>query len=265
MKMPTVLRHLPARLAAVGAVSALALGIAAPVTAFAGPAGPAMPKICDLACVKSFGDARVADRIASLNDLNSRVSAQLSAKHITSDQAGAIQSDIQSNESGLNALKTKLDGETDVTAARADVKNIYEQFRIYIVVMPRDRGELWLGLEVNVQAKMQDGEAKIETAINGAPAGEQAQLNTLFNDYKTQVGDAQSQIQAAQGLIPQLTPQNANTNRAAYITSITDYRNDLRTAHRDLHQAAKDLHEIARILKSGGSGGASTTTPTASA
>ncbi|MGZ3599735.1 MAG: hypothetical protein ACXWQ5_08455 [Ktedonobacterales bacterium] len=248
--------HWPARLALLGAplaLVALLLGVVAlPTNALAAP------HVCDVHCVITYGDARITERQAALTKLGTAISDRAKDKHITSDQANSLQSDVATNQSGLAALKTKLDAETQASAARQDVKNIYEQFRIFAVVLPRDYRTLELDIEINVKQKLKDLEPKLQTAIDSAPSGIKDQLTALYNDYVLQVANAEGQIDAAQGQLPELTPTNFNTNQTGYKTALTNLRNDVRTASKDLHQAGKDLHQMTKLLK-----GAGSTTPTA--
>lgn len=250
------------RLVVVGAVAALALGAALPLTALAAPITTAThATTCDLSCIQQFGNARIADRITALNSLNGKVQNALSNKRITSDQANALASDVGTNETGLNNLKTKLDGETSADLARQDVKNIYVQFRIYAVVLPRDYRTLYLDAIVNAHERLVDLEGKIQDAIT--KAGNPAPVVALFNDYKNQLQAVESQIDAANGELPQLTPENYNNNHASFETALTNLKNDEQTAHSDLKQAVSDLHQIVRALKGGStSSGAAVSSPT---
>ncbi len=243
------------------AAAALALAATLPLTALAAPATASSPAACDLACIQQFGNTRIADRITALNTLNGKVQTALSNKRISSDQANALFSDIGTNETGLNNLKAKLDGETSADAARQDVKNIYVQFRIFAVVLPRDYRTLYLDAIINVHDRLVDREGKIQAAI--AKAGNPPAVVALFDDYKNQLQAVESQIDAANGELPQLTPENFNTNRSAYDTALTNLKNDEHTAHSDLKQAVSDLHQIVQALKSSGAPSAASPSATA--
>jgi len=168
---------------------------------------------------------------------------------ISSDQSNVLQSDISTNQSGLAALKSKLDAETNPQAARQDVVNIFFQFRIFAVVLPRDYRRLYLDIAINVDIKLRSLGPRVQQAINNAPAGEQAQLNTLFNDYKTQLSTAESQFDLAQADFPALTPANFNYKRSTYQTTLSNLDAAEHTSHTALKQAGNDLHQIAQILK----------------
>lgn len=267
-------RRLPKRFLALGALAVLAAAVAVP-TAFAAPARPqatctATDPSALLACIKQFGDARIGERLSALDKLNTRVADQLSKGHIAGDVATQLENDVATNESGLKALQAKLDAETDARAARADVHNIYWQFRIYAVVLPRDAHTLLFALLGHADQRMRGVEDKIKDAIAQAPASERGQLNQLFADYKAQLQEAEAQIDAGQGQLAVLTVSNFNNDRTTYETALSATKADGSTARRDIKQAASDLHQIVQILKANkannaGSGAAATATATAAA
>jgi len=120
MRFKSLLQSAPRHLIALGLAASIALGGAGAATALAAPAHPALPTCTrtDVKCVIAFGDQRIDERTAALTKLNDKANAQVAAGHITSSQASAILADVTSNQSGLTALKSKLDAETDATAAR---------------------------------------------------------------------------------------------------------------------------------------------------
>jgi hypothetical protein len=213
----------------------------------------------DVSCVIAFGNLHIDERTAALTRLNDRANEQVAAGHITSNQAAAIQADVASNQSGLAALKGKLDAETDAAAARQDVRSIYTQFRIYLVVLPRDYHEIVLDMMTNVQAKLAGLEPTLQQAIQNAAADEQQQLKALYGDYTANVEAASTRITAADGLVAYFTPDNINNSPATYRTNWLTFRSDILAGRANLRQAASDLHQISAILKAH----AATATPTA--
>jgi hypothetical protein len=203
----------------------------------------------DIACVKKFGDDAIAKRQTSLDAATTKINGFVSKSALTSTQAGPLLDQITTNKNGLASLKTKLDGETDITAARTDVKNIYLQFRIYAVFLPRTRHVVALDIMTNVDGKLTAAEPRIEDAIAKAPADKKDQLNTLYSDFKAQLKEAEAQIDAAQGQLPVLTPNTYNTDRATYDKAFAALHADTKAAHDALKKARDDLHQIAIILK----------------
>lgn len=264
MKLIAIVRRVPRRIAALGMLAALAALAAVPAMALAAPATTAATTRCsDVQCVIAFGNTQITNRLNALTTLNTKATNQHNAGHISDALFNSVTGDVSSDTQGLTQLKSKLDAETDITAARQDVKNIYSQFRVYAVVLPRDYREIWYGVMSFVDQKLRALQPKIEKAIDHAPANEQAQLKQLYGDYKAQLQEAEAQLDAAQGQFATLTVSNFNTARTVYETALSDARTDEQTAHRDLHQAASDLHEMREILK-GGTGAQPNPTATAS-
>ena len=242
-----------------GGLVALMAGVVTPLAGFTN-VSTSVCAATDTQCVITFGNARIAERQTALTNLNSRVSEMYSDGRITSADNSTLVGDISSNESGLTSLKGQLDSASDAATARADVKLIYTQYRIFAVVLPRDYHELWLDMLIHTDTRLASSESVIQDAINGAPAGVQAQANTLFTDYKSQVSTAQAQTQAAQPIIAQLTPASFNANPTAYKTTFGSFKTDIQTAHTATKQAISDLHQIVTLLKGAK---AATATPSA--
>lgn len=251
MQLSKIFHSTPRRAAALGALAVLAAAVALPATVLAAPATPAATHCSDVQCVITFGNTAITNRLSALGTLNNKATSQHNAGHISDAIFGSISGDVSSDTQGLTQLKAKLDAETDITAARQDVKNIYYQFRVYAVVLPRDYREISYGVMSFVDHKLRDLQPKIENAIAHAPASEQAQLNQLYSDFKAQLQEAESQLDAAQGQFATLTVNNFNNDQSVYKTALADTKTDEQTAHRDLHQAASDLHQIVTIIKSG--------------
>ncbi len=230
-------------------VSIAAFGVLLPATTFVASA-QSNTKCAknDVQCVINVGNQLIAERLQALTTLSNRINERLENKVINSDQSSVLQSDVSTNEAGLNSLKTKLDAEQNAQTARQDVVNIFTQFRIYAVVLPRDYRTIHADIASNVDNRMNNMEPKLQQIIKNAPSSEQQQLNSLYSDFANQVSAAATQVDTAQAGLPALTPSNYNYNHASYTTTLANVVAADRAAHSDLHQAASDLHQIATIL-----------------
>jgi hypothetical protein len=237
------------RLAAMGIFSMLAmlaLGTFLPAAAFAASTKCGST---DVKCVITAGDQLIAKRQSALTTLSGKVAAELKAGHINNDQANALQTDVATNQHGLTTLKSRLDAETGATAARQDVKNIFFEFRIFAVVLPRDYQQLHFDIERKLDEKMQDAKPQIQKAIADAHGDKKARLTTLYNNYVAHLKTAEAQFDIIQKNMPALTPASFNTNRATYEAKLRAVRAAEKTAHQAIHQAAQDLNQISHLLK----------------
>lgn len=254
MKLFVTLRHLYLRPVAVAILSLLALSAFLPATAFAASpsSSPTATPRCaptETQCIINLGDQLIATRQTALTNLNSKVTGDLNKQLITGDEAAVLQSDISTNQQGLSALQTKLNAETNAQAARQDVVNIFWQFRIYVVVLPRDYRQLYLDIARTLDTKLRGFGPQVQQAIEKAPINEQPQLQSLFSDYQAQLTTAEGQFDAAATDVIALTPSNYNYTRASYENTLASLNASLKTIRSALHQAGQDLHQIAGILK----------------
>ncbi len=262
MKTFTSICRSPRRVAVLSLLSllsVLSLGIILPSIAFAASTTPSTSTVStptqkcgatDVKCVIAFGDVRIVARQTALTTLDTKVTAQQTVHHITDLQASALLINVTTDQSGLAALKTKLDAETDAQVARQDIKAMYEQFRIFAVVLPRDYRRLHLDLEINLDSKQQTTRQQVELRIDKANATVQTQVNPLFADYKAQLAAAEGQIDTAQGIFPTLTVASFNADGAAFRSRLANLTTDEKAAQADLRKAAEDLRQIRLSLKS---------------
>ncbi len=248
MKLLTTIRRLPSKFALLTALTLISLFATAPAAMAAPSAQKCAPT--DVKCVITFGDTVIVARQTALDKLADNVTALQQKHHISDVQADTLHADIKTNRDGLTDIKTKLDAETSAQAARQDVKNVYEQLRIFAVVIPRDTRHLHLDVEVTLADKLRDLEQKLQQAVNNDNDDRKAKLTDLFNDYKAAVADAEGQVDIAQSIFPMLTVANFNANHAAFNTDLHNLSNAEQRTHTDLHKAASDLHQIAQLLKS---------------
>lgn len=231
--------------------SLLALGFAIPATTLAASAASAHTNIScgsNLSCVVNFGNQQIQNRLNVLNTLNGRVSYWLNKQAITGTQASALQSDVSTNESGLNALQSKLDAETSIQEARQDVHTMYDQFRIYAVVLPRDYRTIHADIAGNIDAKLQGMESDLQADINSAPSSEQQQLTSYYNNFVMEVNDAANDVSTAQNGLAVLTPANFNASPGSYEATQASVTTADQNAHKELHQCGYDLHQIEKVL-----------------
>lgn len=252
------IKYISISFAAIVMLSIALLFTSAPTFAASAQADKCAKK--DIQCLIVFGNQAIVSRQNALTTLSGKVTNQLNEGNIGSDQAATLQADVTTNQNNLTTLKSRLDGDTDAQVARQDVESIYTQFRIFAVVLPRDYRTLHVDIESVLDGKLKKLGPQLQQGISGAPASEQANLNTLYSDYQQQLATAETQIDTAIALLPTLTPANYNTDRTTYTSNLGKLKTAETTAHMALHQAAKDLHQIAQALKKGNSAATPTVT-----
>jgi hypothetical protein len=198
------------------------------------------------------GDQEITRRITALTDLNTRIQAMVK---VSATEKAKFSASIQSQINMLTILKAKIDGDTDATVLKADVKSITDSYRIFMLIMPQgrlmaasDRAETLVGLMNTLGAKLQ---VSITSAVSAGKNVSAAQ--TAYTDFTAKVSDANTQATNATAVIATLVPDNGNatvaaSNKAALMAS----RADIKTATTDLQAARKDVTTIIKTLNSAG-------------
>lgn len=238
------------KVAVAGAFGTLALGFVLPTSAFAAGSGQGTKcAATDVKCVITAGDKLIADRETALGKLADKINDLHNKHSITDTESSDLLGNVNGNEAALTTLKTKLDAETSAKLAREDVRDIFMNYRIFAVVLPRDAHRLHLDVERTLHDKLKDIEPKLQDTIQKAKGDDKTKLQNFFNDYQKDVNDAENQIDLAQSDLPSLTVDIFNHDHGIYVARLNALKQAEARAHKDLHEAAQDLHQAAELAK----------------
>src|SRR5207302_2527299 len=81
-----------------------------------------------------------------------------------------LDSQLPSASSGLTALKSKIDGDTDAATLRSDCRSIVDDYRIYVLVSPKTREVLVADWESDIASRLDTIATKIQNMIDKAKA-----------------------------------------------------------------------------------------------
>lgn len=194
--------------------------------------------------LRSRADQEITRRVKSLTALIARVNA---LKRLSTDQKAGLTTQIQAQIDSLNALKVKIDADTDMTTLKTDVKSIVDSYRIYALFMPQI-GILTASDEIlNTVDKFNVYVARFQTKINDLKAAGQdvTALQASLTDMQNQLKDATTQANNASSSALPLTPAGYPGNRSV----LTSAKNNLLTARKDLQTARADGLSIYQGLK----------------
>lgn len=198
-----------------------------------------------LATIKSRGDEEIGRRLASLQNVFARIN---NAAKLTSSDKSYLIAEVNTEISGLTALRSALDAETTLSGARTDAQSIFKDYRVYALLFPK----IWLVRVSNdqqvVESKLQALATKLQTRITtDQNAGKNvANLQSDLNDMTTQIKNAQSiSLSIEQKVLP-LQPSDYNTDHAL----LSGDNIQLKQAHTDNMTAYGDAKTIISALKS---------------
>ncbi len=230
----------------VASAASLKAGLSTSVSAnVAGVSANASVDTAHLQTIISKGDQEIARRLTTLNSLASKIAG--AAKLSASDKA-TLSAEVGATISGLTSLKTQLDASTTVTAAIASGQDIYTQYRVYALVLPK----------INL-VKVADDQQMVETKLSALAQKLQARLTAEqqagknvtaleadLSDMNAKVSAAQSISANIESVVINLQPADYNTNHSV----LAGYNAQLKTAHADNAAAYADAKKIVAGLKS---------------
>jgi hypothetical protein len=216
-------------LGSVGAVSA-ADPTAVPAADSARCARPAAAELSaadhGIGVLRRLGDCEIGRRLVLLDRLGSRVdgSANLTTAHRT-----ALAGQIDATTSGLIALRTAIDHETDLTALKADLRKIVTDYRVYVLVSPKSN--LVIAADTLQAGYTSFGvvEGRLADAIAAAKAAgkDTTKAQADYDAMIAKVDQAEALLAPVAGSIIDLTPADYNAGTARPV---------LQAAHNSLRQ-----------------------------
>ena len=183
--------------------------------------------------LKSLGADLIENRLVSLDNLKTRINEMAKTNAATKT---ATLAEINKSVNALNALNTKIQADTDLVTLKADIKSIYETYRVYMVLLPKNlglnasaRGQYILGQLSAIEVKLQ----KIITQ-NKTTGKDMAAIEKLIIDFDAKIADAKSQLQIADTQFESMTPADtevAKTAREAGKNAMNQAKDSLKAAH----------------------------------
>ena len=194
--------------------------------------------------LKKRADLEIQRRIDALNMLSSRLSEM---KRLSSAQASSLQAQVQSTIDSLNALKTKIDADTDLTTLQADVKSIVKDYYVFAFYIQYINLNATLDRALSTTDIMTTLSNKLATRIQEAQKNghNTTQMSAWLSGMQSKLNDAKALLQAAQTEIASLTAQGFPGNK----TTLQDARTKLKSAYEDMKTSFMDAKEIIGALR----------------
>ena len=182
-----------------------------------------------------------------LNFLNQLLTQLNNIKKLSSAGKADLQSQIQTQIDGLNALQTKINADADNATLKTDVKSIVNDYYIFLFFRVKVNLLIAADRTSTTSDNMNQIYAKLQTRINQAQAtgNDVANANLLLADINTKIADANTKISTVQTELTALTAQGYPGNKA----TLEDARAKIKTAVIDLKAAYKDALQIRNDLR----------------
>ena len=208
--------------------------------------------------LQSKAAAEINNRIA---DLNKALALINGIKKISDSDKNSLASQVKSEIQTMQTLATKIQGETDTVALRADVQSITKAYRVYMLFIPKIH-IFTAGNRINdTVSLMQNVINKLQSRITSGGSSTSS-LQIALDDAKAKLSDATTQVTNADSLVTPLQPDNGDMAVAqANKTALTSARNDIKAATDDLKAARTDFQTIVQAIKALKPGSKASPTP----
>jgi len=217
----------------------VALGTAALVglgsgTAFAASAGAGTPT---LPGIQAKAAAAITLRV---NDLNAAISKVNGTGHLGSGSTSLV-SYLQADIAPLQALGTKIAGDTTIATAQADASIIFTSYRVLALVLPAARLAATADtIDATAIPDLTTFSAKAALHVNPS---NQATLQPLIDDLNTQIQSATNDTAGVATTLLGYTPSQWNGNHDL----LTPSRGSVQAANGNISKARDDVRQIRHL------------------
>ncbi len=203
-------------------------------------------KAADLRQMANSGTLK--DRAISEIDRQIKILQELSTKipnltQLTADEQSTISTQIQTEITNLQTLKTQVGANTNDATLKTTIKSILSSYKNFSLYAPQVR--------LLVAAEAMDAMAnrilevgkKIEARIAGSDSEYATKVSQILENMNAKLNNAKAQSNAITAAISPLTPTGNNKS------TLQSAHTKLKTGMADIRSALKDLKEILQILK----------------
>lgn len=244
----------PVRTRLAAAALGAGLVIATPVAAWAGPRRPVSATPTERAESATDTTRRTIEELRArcLAAIDSRLPALAEARtalagneHVTDDHQGALAADLDETAVRLRELAEAIKADTDRTALAEQCRSIFEDNRVFALVLPRLRLVVGADTAAAASAKLGDVANQLAAAIDQAEAAGQdmSQAKLDVDMMKSHIASGAASAASVPGAVLGLTPAgwNADHQVLAPAQSLRSARADLKVARELAHKIHSEL------------------------
>jgi hypothetical protein len=242
----------PVRTRLAAAAVGVGLVIAAPVAAWAGSLRP-------VSTVPSSSTQTPSDATRpTIEDLRTRCLAAIDVRlpalarartalagheHVTDDHEAALAADLEETAARLRVLADEIKADTALAALRDHCRSIFEDNRVFALVLPRVRLVVGADTATDAGAKLRDVAGRLADGIEAAEAAgaDVAQAKLDLDLMQAHIASGVASAGSVPGAVLGLTPADWNADHDV----LTPARQSLRSARADL-KVARDLAQKIR-------------------
>lgn len=180
----------------------------------------------NLKAIIKVGDRLIAQRLRSLATWKARIAVS----KLTASEKADLSTKIDAEVAGLTDVKAKLDAATDAVVAKALVKGVYSDYRVYGVLQPQIGLVTSLNALAMTSAKLSDAFVNVQARIDArkAKGKDVVAWQKALDDAKALVPGINAKISALIAQVLAVKPADYPVNSKAAFASVKQGIHDVR-------------------------------------
>lgn len=185
------------------------------------------------------GGAAINARLTEIGKLTDAVNK---STDITASDKSTLLSELAADQSGLQALESKIQSDTTASQAYADDQTIVTGYRIYVLEAPKVYLVIAADTENSVEPKIAAVLPELQTLINNSNAdpGHKQQAQSALNDCTAQLSVAESASSGVSGSVINLQASGYPGNESTIISA----RDNVKNARAALQKCRSDINDV---------------------
>jgi hypothetical protein len=194
---------------------------------------------------QAVGLCEIDRRLATIDRLGNAIEG---SRPLTDDHQAALEAILDDSAAGLRALRAEIEADTSLPELREDIGSIFEDYRIYVLVVR----QVWLVLAADTVdaagAALDETAADLAVLIERAEAAGQdvTEAKAHLAAMEAAIAEALAGVDGVAEEVLPLTPADWNAGTAGPVLreahqAIADARADLRTATAEARQVIAAL------------------------
>jgi hypothetical protein len=191
---------------------------------------------------KKVATAAITRRVLALRELST---AAKSIARLSEADRAALATQLQDQINGLTSLNAKIQGDADEATVRADAQKILNDYRVYVLTIPKARGVVVSDIELNAADRLSKLAARLSAAIGQASGKDTTKAKTDLASFLAKIAAATSAVSPLPAALLATQPTGYPGNR----TTLEQSRTSLRTGRTALVEAATLARAVIADLK----------------
>lgn len=172
-------------------------------------------------------------------------------KYISDAVISKVQGELSRVKGELDTLKTKILGETDIDALKADVKSIATNYRVYQVFLPQSAGIVSVDRMKTYEVKLTELKGKISVKADEleGQGKDVSAIRNLISLAEGNISVGTGYITTAESKFTNMTiadPEGARTLKIDGRATLNSARQEFSEARKNMRDAVQKIKELAQ-------------------